>query len=118
MTTRETIQAYFDRLERMEGWEAFLANDIVFSSLTSPARRVTGKDACLQATRPFYSTVAAFEVRDLVVDGERACALTRYEVQPPNGGAVFQSDVAEIFSVRNGKIESFAIYFDPSPYPE
>lgn len=118
MTTRETIQGYFDRLERKRGWEAFLADDIVFTSLTSPAKRVTGKDACLQATRPFYSTVAAFEVRDLMVDGERACALTHYELQPPNGGAVFQSDVAEIFSVRNGKIESFAIYFDPSPYPK
>ncbi|MGH7574391.1 MAG: nuclear transport factor 2 family protein, partial [Longimicrobiales bacterium] len=67
---------------------------------------------------PFYSTVSAFEVRDFLVDGERACVLTRYAVQPPAGAAAFQSDVAEIFSVRDGKISSFSIYFDPSPFPQ
>lgn len=61
--------------------------------------------------------IAAVEVRDLIVDGERACALTHYQVRPPNGGAAFGSDVAEIFSVRDEKIESLAIYFDPTPYP-
>lgn len=118
MTTRETIQGYFDRLVQKQGWESLLADDIVFTSLTSPVERVSGKDACLQATRPFYSTVKAVEVRDFLVDGERACVLTRYEVQPPNGAPAFHSDVAEIFSVRDGKIVSFSIYFDPSPYPK
>lgn len=117
MTTRETIQGYFERLGQKQEWEMLLADDVVFTSLTSPAERVTGKAACLQATRPFYSTVTAFEVRDLLVDGDRACVLTRYEVQPPDGAAAFHSDVAEIFSVRDGKIASFSIYFDPSPYP-
>jgi ketosteroid isomerase-like protein len=118
MTTRETIQEFFDRLEEQREWESLLSDDIVFTSLTSPVESVSGKDACLQATQPFYSTVKAMEVRDLLVDGERACALTRYEVQPPNGAATFQSDVAEIFTVRDGRIASFSIYFDPSPYPK
>ncbi|MQA91106.1 MAG: hypothetical protein GEU90_12860 [Gemmatimonas sp.] len=118
MTTRETMQGFFDNVEQRDGWESFLADDIVFTILTSPVKRVTGKDACLQATRPFYSTVKSMEVGDLLVDGERACALTRYEMQPPDGSAAFQSDVAEIFSVRDGRIASFSIYFDPSPYPK
>lgn len=65
-TTRQTIQAFFDSLERKQGWESFLADDVVFTSLTSPVEQVTGKDACLQATRRFYSTVRAMEVRDWV----------------------------------------------------
>jgi len=56
-------------------------------------------------------------VRSLIVDGATACALTRYELQPPRGAA-FQSDVAEIFTVRDGKIDTFGIYFDTSPYPK
>ena len=40
---------------------------------------------------------------------ERAWALGRDKA--------FTSDVAEIFSVRNGKIDSFAIYFDSAPRP-
>ncbi len=73
--------------------------------------------AYLEATKRFYSMITALEVRDLLVDGQKACALTRYELQPP-GGAAFHSDVAEVFEVRDGKITSFEIYFDSSPFPK
>lgn len=116
-TTRETIQAYFDALGQKGDWQSFLADDMVFTSRTSPVRQVPGRDAYLGATRRFFSMITAVEVRDLMVDGERACALTRYELQPPNGGAAFHSDVAEVFVVRDGKVRSLEIYFDPSPYP-
>lgn len=59
----------------------------------------------------------ALEVRDLLVDGPKGCALTRYELQPP-GGAAFHSDVGEVFQGRDGKITSFEIYFDGSPFPK
>ena len=61
--------------------------------------------------------VTAVDVRDLLIDGEKACALTRYKLQPPRGDP-FSSDVAEIFTVKNNKIDSFAIYFDTSPFPK
>jgi ketosteroid isomerase-like protein len=117
MTTRQTVQSYFQRLASGDGWQSMLAEDMVFSSFTSPVKAVAGKDAFLRATQRFYSMIARVELRDLMVDGERACALTRYELQPPNGGARFSSDVAEVFSVKNDRIESFGIYFDTSPYP-
>ena len=116
--TRETVQRYFDHLAAHEGWEGLLAPDLVFTSYTSPIKQVNGRDAFLTSTSRFYSTIASVQVRDLLVDGERACALTRYELQPPNGGPRFASDVAEVFSVRNGKIDSFSIYFDTAPYPK
>ena len=53
-----------------------------------------------------------------MIEGTKACALTRYQLQPPNGGASFASDVAEVFSVRGGKIGSFDIYFDSAPFPK
>ena len=118
MTTRETIEGYFDSLHRKNGWESFLADDMVFNSLTSPVKRVSGKDAYLAATRRFYSTIADFELRDLIVDGDKACALTHYALQAPNGGPAFESDVAEIFAVRQGKISSFSICFDSAPFPK
>ena len=52
-----------------------------------------------------------------MTDGDRAVALTRYQLGGP-GGASFSSDVAEVFSVANGKITSFAIYFDSAPFPK
>ena len=118
MSARETVERYFDRLKQKSGWEALLADDIAFTSFTSPNKHVEGKPAYLQATKRFYSTIAGVEVRDLLVDGDRACALTRYDIVPPNGGPAFQSDVAEVFSVRDGKIAALGIYFDSAPFPK
>lgn len=61
--------------------------------------------------------IAGLTVRDLLVDGERACALTRYQLQPP-GRPGFKSDVAEVFVVRNGRIVAFDIYFDSAAFPK
>ena len=117
MATAQLIRDYFAALGRKQGWEAFLADDLVFTSHASPGRQVSGKEAYLAATRRFFSLIAAVEIRDLIVDGAKACALTRYELQPP-GGRPFQSDVAEVFVVRDGRIASLDIYFDSAPYPK
>jgi len=117
MTTRETIQGYFTSLKKKKGWESFLSNDMVFTSFTSPVKQVTGRDAYLEATKRFYSTIISVTLKDLLVEGEKACAITHYALQPHEGNA-FTSDVAEIFTVNDGKIASFAIYFDSSPFPK
>jgi hypothetical protein len=39
------------------------------------------------------------------------------EMQPPSG-ETFTSDVAEFFTVKNGKIDTFVIYFDSAPFPK
>ena len=115
MTTVDTIQAYFDSLKQKKEWQSFLADGIVFTSFTSPVRKVTGKNAYLEATKRFYSSIVSMEVRDMMIQGEKAWALTRYELKHPEGYN-FGSDVAEIFTVKNGKIASFAIYFDTAPF--
>ena len=116
MTTREALESYFASLKKKHGWELCLADDMTFTSHTSPVRQVGGKAAYLEATKGFYSSIASFEVRDLLVEGEKACALTRYQLSGPAGP--FASDVAEIFRVRDGKITSFDIYFDTAPFPK
>lgn len=114
---RETVEHYFANLSAKSGWESWLADDLSFTSHAVPNRRVTGKQAYLQATSRFYGMIRAVEVRQLMVDGDRVVALTRYELQPPNGATAFASDVAEVFLVREGRIASFDIYFDTAPYP-
>jgi ketosteroid isomerase-like protein len=114
MNTKETIQKYLDSIHN--GFESLVTDEAKFTSFTSPVRSVAGKAAYVAATRNFYSKVASFEVRDLIVDANRACALTRYEVRGKDGGT-FTSDVAEVFTVKDGKVDSLAIYFDLTPYP-
>jgi ketosteroid isomerase-like protein len=117
MTTKETIEGYFGRLAAKDGWEAFLSEDVAFTSFTSPNKSVNGRAAYLEATRRFYASIAAVEVRSVIVEGTRACALTRYRLQRP-GGPAFDSDVAEVFGVRDGRISSLDIYFDSAPFPK
>jgi len=115
MTTRDTVQGYLDSVKQQRGWESFLSDGVRFTSFTSPVKQLAGKPAYIEATKGFYSKVASLELRDLMIDADRACALTRYEVRGQNGGT-FTSDVAEVFTVKNGKLDSLAIYFDTAPY--
>ena len=117
MTTKATIEGYFTSLKQKNGWSSFLADDVVFTSFTSPVKQVTGKAAYLESTKRFYGGIVTFEVRETLVDGDKACALTRYQLQRP-GSLAFESNVAEIFRVRDGKIVSFDIYFDSAPFPK
>src|SRR5436190_23744604 len=115
MTTRDTIQAYFDALMEKKDWKSFLAENMAFASFGTPAKQLVGRDAYVESTKRFYSIIQRLEVRDILVDGDRACVLTRYDLQPPGGAAAFESNVAEIFAVQNGKITSLSIYFDSAP---
>ena len=117
MTTKDVIQGYFHSLKQETGWEAFLADDMAFTSFVTPIKQVVGKRAYLESTSRFFSMITAVEVKDLIVDGDRGCALTRYQLQP-RGGLAIESHVAEVFKVRDGKISSLEIYFDSAPFPK
>jgi len=117
MTTSDTIQSYFDSLKQKKGWEAFLSDEVTFTNYSSPVKRVTGRVGCLEVLRRFYSMIKALEIQKILVDGEQACVLIRYELQPP-GGSAFESHVAEVFEVQEGKIKAFGIYFDSAPFPK
>ena len=117
MNTRDTVQAYFNSLREKGDWKTFLGDAMVFTSFGTPFKQLTGRDAYVESTKRFYSMIQALEIRDILVDGEKACALTKYDLRPP-GGPLFDSNVAEGFEVRDGKITSLRIYFDSAPFPK
>ena len=116
MSTRETIEAYFSSLRRKDGWQNYFADDLEVASRVSLMKQVSGRAAFLEATKGFYRMIVSFDTGSFIVESERACVTTRYQLQPPSG-PIFVSDVAELFVVRDGRIASVEIYFDPTPYP-
>jgi hypothetical protein len=116
MSTKDTVTAYFERLGRKEHWEDSFADDIAFTSFTSPNKQLKGKDVYLERTSGFYSMIRAVEIRELVTEGDRACVLSRYTLQRPGGAEPFTSDVAEFLTVRDDLISSLGICFDTAPY--
>lgn len=117
MSTKETIQGYFSMLKEKRAWDSYLADNMTFTGFVVPVKQVTGKGAYVESTKRFFSMIVTVDVKDMIIEGSKACVLTRYELQPPRGGT-FSSDIAEVFTVRDGKIDSLAIYFDSSPFPK
>lgn len=117
MKTKSVVERYLEALGNGTGWSDFFRDDVTFISHVVPAKRVEGRAAFLESTRRFYSMIAGFEVVALIAEDDRVCALTRYKLQVPHGPS-FSSEVAEIFKVVDGKIASFEIYFDSSPFPK
>ena len=115
MTTRETIEAYFAALSDAAGWQEFLSERLAFVNHAGRGTEVTGRDAYVESTRRFFSMVRGVELQGLIVDGDRACATSRYRIQPP-AGEPFPCDVAEILTVTEGLIDSLEIYFDSAPF--
>jgi ketosteroid isomerase-like protein len=115
MMTRDTIEAYFGELSRGGEWQVYLAEGMCFVSHGFPNKQVAGREAYVESTKRFYSMIADVELRQLIVDGNRACAVGRYRLQPP-GREPFTCDVAELFSVKDGRIDSLEIYFDSAPF--
>jgi ketosteroid isomerase-like protein len=118
MTARETIESYIAAVRTRGVWDSWLADDVMFTSLVTPNKVIKGKLGVVQALKRFYSMATELSVNSLVVENDRVIALTRYRLQPPNGLPGFDSDVAEAFVVRDGRIADFRIYFDSAPFPK
>jgi hypothetical protein len=116
MSTKDTTEGYLAGLQHLEEseWASFLAQDMTFSSNGKVVHE--GKDSYLQGTKRFFSRIAAVKVKDLLICGDQACAVLQYELQSPVGKRL-TSEIAEMYTVKHGKIRSFAIYYDNTPYP-
>jgi ketosteroid isomerase-like protein len=117
MNTKSVTECYLEALRSGAKWSDFFHDDMTFISHVAPPKLVKGKAAFLESTRRFYSMIAGVEVTALIVEEGRACALTRYKLQVPQGPS-FGTEVAEIFKIVDGKIVSFEIYFDSAPFPK
>jgi hypothetical protein len=112
MATKDKIQDYYDRLRQKRDWESFFSEGMVF---VNNGKEIQDKSSYLEGAKRFFFAVQSLEVLELLVEGEKASAVVRYDIKAPNGNN-FKSDIAEFFGVKNGKFDMFAIYFDTAPY--
>jgi ketosteroid isomerase-like protein len=111
--TQETIKGYYDGIKRKSRWQAFVADDIVFEGTGMKATK--GKEAFVKSNSQFLQAVKTSQVKDMIVEGEKACVIVHYELMSPKGNSA-SSDVAEILVVKDGKIGSSTIYFDTAAF--
>lgn len=115
VSTKEFLLTYFEAIHN-GGWEDLVAEDFVF--VNSNLDRVAhGKAAYIDGAGRFFRSTTAVEVRDLLIEGDRAAVLARYITRSPRGH-VGVCDVAEILTTDGHKLTSSAIFFDTKAFAE
>ena len=114
MQTKEIIERYYDGIAQKKGWESEISEGIAFSGA---GPKTTGKAAYIEGTSRFLRAVKTSKVVILIIEGNKACAVVRYELVSPKGKEM-SSEVAEILSVGDGKINSSSIFFDTAGFKE
>jgi len=108
----DTVQGYFDAINK-GGWESYIAEDTTFRPFNN--REVLGKTAYVAATKRFLQVAKSVELKQLIVDGNTAVAISRYKLHAPTGNQSV-CDVAEILRVKDGKIDQSTIFFDTTAF--
>jgi ketosteroid isomerase-like protein len=111
MTAREILGKYYSALSAKGGYIHLLSEDF---SLTRPGSKgAEGKGALAEDI--FFRYVKNLEVKALIVDGERACAVVDYILESPKGDR-FSCAVAEIWEIKGKGLTSLKMYFDTVEY--
>ena len=109
MSPNEIIQKYFASIHSGD-WQSFIADE--FSFINSNLDKVVfGKAAYIEAAGRFFRATTSVEIRDMIIDGDRAAIIARYQLRSPKGNTGL-CDVVEIITVKGDKLTSSAIFFD------
>jgi ketosteroid isomerase-like protein len=112
MTTQELLETYYAGFARKDGWESVLSDDFKFvgGDMTNPTPLV-GKSEYVKVIERFARVFTSMRVKDMLVADDRAFVLANYDYVFPNGQRM-NGDVAEIWKVRDGKLDALTIFFD------
>ncbi len=109
--TMDILNRYYKGLLHKEDWHSMLSEDILLTGTV--ANESKGKEAFVNNN--FFKMVKGLKIKQMIVENGSACAVVSYDLISPKGKD-FSSEVAEIWSIKNGKLASLAIYFDTAAF--
>ncbi len=111
-TTRQLLEIYYKGFADKANWESVIADDFEYTggdmNNTQP---VVGKQAYIEIIKRFSQRFEAMRVKQMIVEGDKASVIGNYDFQFPNGHKI-NGNVAEFWTVKNGKLKSLTLYFD------
>jgi len=113
MTTKELLETYYKSFaKKQQGWEAVLSDDFKFvggdMTKTTP---IVGRTAYIEVIKRFSQVFKTMRVKEMVVEDNMACVIGNYDYVFPNGKSI-NGDVAEIWKIKDGKLDALTIFFD------
>ena len=111
-STRQLLEFYYTGFAEKSNWESVIADDFEYTGgdMTKP-EPIRGKQAYIEIIKRFSQVFSTMRVKEMVIEGEKACVIGNYDLHFPNGQAT-NGNVAELWTARNGKLQSLTIYFD------
>lgn len=111
-STKALLEAYYKGFAQKEGWESVISDDFRYTGGSMAIKApLTGKAAYIEVIKRFSRVFQSMRVKQMIVDGENACVIGNYDFKFPNGETI-NGDVSEIWTAKNGKLDSLTIFFD------
>jgi ketosteroid isomerase-like protein len=111
-STRQLLECYYKGFAEKSDWDSVIAEDFEYTGgdMTKP-EPLRGKQAYIEVIKRFSQVFKTMRVKEMIIDGDKACVIGNYDLQFPNG-QLMNGNVAELWTAKNGKLQSLAIYFD------
>ena len=112
MTTKDLLDIYYKGFAEKANWEGVIADDFQFigGDMTKP-EPIVGKAAYIQVIKRFSQLFQSMKVNEMIIQGDNACVIGNYDYLFPNGHKI-NGNVAEVWNIKNEKLQSLTIYFD------
>ncbi len=110
--TKELLHIYYEGFAKKQGWEAVISDDFRFITDNMNKEDVkTGKETYIKIIERFSKVYQTMRVKRMIIDGNNASVIAGYDYIFPNGNHI-SGDVAEFWTVKDGKLNSLHIFFD------
>lgn len=115
---KELLDFYYKGFAQKSGWEEVIADNFQYigGDMTSPYP-LLGKEAYIQVIKRFSQVFTEMRVQEMIIQDDQACVIGNYDFRFPNGEQM-NGNVSEIWTARNGKLQSLRIYFDTKAFAE
>jgi len=116
MKTRELLETYYKGLAKKQGWESVLADDFQFIGGDMTKQNPTvGKPTYIETIARFGKLFTDMRPREIFVQDDSAFVVANYDYVFP-GGKKISGNVAELWKVKNEKLQSLTIFFDTAGF--
>ncbi|MEP6677526.1 MAG: nuclear transport factor 2 family protein [Ferruginibacter sp.] len=111
-STKQLLEFYYKGFAEKSNWESVIADDFHYiggdMTKTEP---VIGKQAYIEIIKRFSQRFDSMEVKEMIVEGDKACVIGNYDFHFPNNQKI-NGNVAELWTTKNGKLQTLTLYFD------
>jgi len=109
---KELLETYYKGFAEKANWSSVIAEDFEYTGGDmTKTKPLIGKQAYIDVIKRFSQLFTTMRVKGMIIQGDRACVIGNYDFKFPNGQEI-NGNVAELWTAKDGKLQSLTIYFD------